>query len=1060
MKKNSILKILILVIAFCITTKVKAEYNGGGGVSYSGSGGASGSCVHQCFNSDYFFIQARLYYIDNSKGQFSWTDGNGKEQPIDNQRDQCHGTYFFADGTKDMVNSSYWYLNTKLKIPTACIFSMEGQSATYNGSTITWTKSFASDNDRYAKASTILRHYLGDDVNSCEDKVCTPNNNLKNFLNWVTAGKDDTSETYAEVMTKDSETAIRTARTVSAGAKKGYRIILEPSLIYINPNMLKTPKQAANSEWAAELNKSGNRPLTGNSTAQVQYMYTDFSDVGIDYGSHDWCANKATLNDLANWKIGCGMNIIDVGKYTKTHYCYDSKDITGSLECKYYDKNNTSSNFKEKYKKEICDAEKEKKSKNSEYGKRIAENSNCTLYCIESAEASFPGGISNPVTYNEELTTTGIYFAWPARIGAQTGMKMYMKSQYKCTIVQKDGRTCSKTNIKNLITSGESSIKKLAFSAKLKAGTNKAIDDNLSIASDKTSHSNPQNYTMKNGTYGTITITRKVDFEIKKNTNRYYNRKTGEVKNNTSGWLNTEVFDREYGVISLREEDFPSTGSLEKTLQIYDVHLGTGNQFGERIGKYICKYNLGPKTCKCRAGTVQEGTDLYRQLTQGKTCLELNETECNKCTCPDDSTYSEWGKDITGAEDITGESMTSEACTKLQQKFCYHKTCDEEEVPPSTYKACVDKYMKNEGKSLAEATELCDEDLCPGNKKEKCDAANQDEWDACMKENKDTKSYDERYNICDERLCQKTRCEKVDENTWETCMNGDDNNYKKCWDEYCETDERPRCTRVPKDTWDKCLDDGYGWTKCYRKYCPYGPCKNCEYTCKKKDGTEVNISKCISDEQMNNGATFDEANAACSKQYCDSGDGKECVNNCKWAKKGNKYIKTCNGKKCGEYTLYCPNNRCIKPNEIVYRLIDLNNPFPGKTGTGVTTSFSNDGLSGRVPSTNWNYVEAVKKEILNARGVKGEALYNKKPLYTITLTPNTIKEIQKYNKTHSYNDFRLDCKNVNKTSACISEFLHKELYSYSAVKSEKSVDSCYNIGKSEAGFNNCYNKNN
>lgn len=117
----------------------------------------------------------------------------------------------------------------------------------------------------------------------------------------------------------------------------------------------------------------------------------------------------------------------------------------------------------------------------------------------------------------------------------------------------------------------------------------------------------------------------------------------------------------------------------------------------------------------------------------------------------------------------------------------------------------------------------------------------------------------------------------------------------------------------------------------------------------------------------------------------------------------------------GEYTC---NYETTKGLNVVYRPISLTNPFPGING------------SGRLTGSNWcsdddctNENDVVKEVILNS----GDEVYNKTPLYTITLTPSLINEIRKYNKEHEYGDFNLKCtKGIN----CKSSFIRDEFKDY------------------------------
>lgn len=94
--------------------------------------------------------------------------------------------------------------------------------------------------------------------------------------------------------------------------------------------------------------------------------------------------------------------------------------------------------------------------------------------------------------------------------------------------------------------------------------------------------------------------------------------------------------------------------------------------------------------------------------------------------------------------------------------------------------------------------------------------------------------------------------------------------------------------------------------------------------------------------------------------------------------------------------------------EIRFRVISLENPFPGRDGTS------------RMPSKNWFYDNNyVYDYILNNRGIRStlcgnlsEACLNSispekmyttlEPMYSITLTPSTMLKIREYNKKYSY----------------------------------------------------------
>ena len=160
--------------------------------------------------------------------------------------------------------------------------------------------------------------------------------------------------------------------------------------------------------------------------------------------------------------------------------------------------------------------------------------------------------------------------------------------------------------------------------------------------------------------------------------------------------------------------------------------------------------------------------------------------------------------------------------------------------------------------------------------------------------------------------------------------------------------------------------------------------------------------------------------------------------------------------------------------KIIYRQIDLNDPFPGKEHKGTNTndalklSNNNQSIRTRTPGYNWNSKTVIESKILNARGAKGYELYNKDPLYIIKLTPSTMKKIRAYNKNNSYNDFNLKCTNKNQSAACISRFLHENTVNNLNVKDfivssydgKNSVNACNNMNYNEGSFKSCYESNN
>ena len=106
--------------------------------------------------------------------------------------------------------------------------------------------------------------------------------------------------------------------------------------------------------------------------------------------------------------------------------------------------------------------------------------------------------------------------------------------------------------------------------------------------------------------------------------------------------------------------------------------------------------------------------------------------------------------------------------------------------------------------------------------------------------------------------------------------------------------------------------------------------------------------------------------------------------------------------------------------KVIYRPIDLANPFPGQKGsktksrkTGANWCEYNQ-KTGEINCSANNAVS--KKYIINKK------VYNDNHvLYKVTLDANTISKVRNYNKNKKYDDFDLKCKDGK---ACISDFLN------------------------------------
>lgn len=271
-----------------------------------------------------------------------------------------------------------------------------------------------------------------------------------------------------------------------------------------------------------------------------------------------------------------------------------------------------------------------------------------------------------------------------------------------------------------------------------------------------------------------------------------------------------------------------------------------------------------------------------------------------------------------------------------------------------------------------------------------------------------------------------------------------------------------------------CTKDKATCTENIEDYCnldwPTDLFKSCK--CKNCDNKETDLTDCI---KQNKGAYEYCYHKQCTEK-CDS----KCYGykHCKWTPltpRGNNYYDSyyyCypteddknnnrieKAELCDEDTerIYCPERKC--ENKIIYRTIDLENPFPGQNENGVTTEFSLTNTKGRYPGINWNNSNWVKNKITNAREVSGNEIYKQEPLYTITLTPEIMKEIRTINKENKYDAYKnvMKCNDGN-TEDCTNGFYVSIVLRNVLDKYNSLSGTCGSL-KSVAAIKQCYEDN-
>lgn len=236
-------------------------------------------------------------------------------------------------------------------------------------------------------------------------------------------------------------------------------------------------------------------------------------------------------------------------------------------------------------------------------------------------------------------------------------------------------------------------------------------------------------------------------------------------------------------------------------------------------------------------------------------------------------------------------------------------------------------------------------------------------------------------------------------------MTNESLSYEEAVKKYCNNDSDSGMTVCPNNSY----YSGKPISKsCYDKAeCRELTCNIHE--CTDSGGTCHILNSCMTRQIEDYGKTIEEAKKICTNKYCDG-----------------------------------------KPGNIEYRVIDLKDPFPGNAAKAGHSLF-NTNIKGRKPGSNWNSTTIVKKEILNNRGVSGDAIYNLEPLYEFNLTPSVIKSIRNYNDEHSYDDFTLSCKGNNKQACIASGFDFRKNYGI-----VKAIEQCKEISGLDK-FNSCYN---
>ena len=144
--------------------------------------------------------------------------------------------------------------------------------------------------------------------------------------------------------------------------------------------------------------------------------------------------------------------------------------------------------------------------------------------------------------------------------------------------------------------------------------------------------------------------------------------------------------------------------------------------------------------------------------------------------------------------------------------------------------------------------------------------------------------------------------------------------------------------------------------------------------------------------------------------------------------------------------------------QLEFRVIDTDNPFPGKTGTSRKVG-SNWNGNETEDSKSCSYIDYYIKNEQNSYGViSSTKTALDKPKYKIVLTSSDMSEIRKYNDTTTYDDYNFTCND----DTCTSNFLNglkNGVVSYTNNEDKTKIDNSVSIN-TRLEVSNDYTKQN
>lgn len=265
----------------------------------------------------------------------------------------------------------------------------------------------------------------------------------------------------------------------------------------------------------------------------------------------------------------------------------------------------------------------------------------CSLYCTETATASYPGNVSPAIKIETNFT-------WPTNINGLYPLKTSAKLD--CKVEMDDGSAVTQACL-NAATNRTYQYDNGNEVAQLKYNDTSA-DKNINLQQHCISGSsvNGESVTIINNCY--YTLPNGENSLISKKTVNFVNQVAVEVATATSNYILTNYS----GILPVAGYHWKDEGVFNETifknsyeLAITNLPLGYAGQFTSELKKnpYVCNYKVtktieGGVPCKCPPGTKNEGLYIYSYIKDNTlTCAEAQNKYCDDPTvdptCPDDS---------------------------------------------------------------------------------------------------------------------------------------------------------------------------------------------------------------------------------------------------------------------------------------------------------------------------------------------------------------------------------------------------------------------------------------